>query len=123
MAIRCLLVEDEYFTRDVLSLTFRRSNMDVDVVSGGQDALNLLATKTYDVIVADLHMPNLNGYELISIIRNNPQLKKIIIVAITANPAAIRTPEAQMADAFFTKPLDIKQLIEKIKSLTSVSQL
>lgn len=122
MAIHCLLVEDEYFTRDVLSLTLRRANMDVDVVAGGQEALNLLDEKTYDVVVADLHMPDINGYELINIIRNDPQLQKIPIVIITANPAAIRSPEAQMANAFFTKPLDIKQLIEKIKSLVSVGR-
>lgn len=122
MAISCLLVEDEFFTRDVLSLTLRRANMAVDVVTNGQEALNMLNTKIYDVIIADLHMPNMNGYELINIIRNDPQIQNIIIVIITANPAAIRTPEAQMADAFFTKPLDIKQLIEKITGLTRVGQ-
>lgn len=122
MAIRCLLVEDEFFTRDVLSLTLRRANMDVDVVIDGQEALKSLASKSYDVVVADLHMPNINGYELINIIRNDDKLRNLVIVAITANPSAIRTPEAQMADAFLTKPLDIKQLIEKVKSLVSVRQ-
>lgn len=120
MTIRCLLVEDEFFTRDVLSLTLRRANFDVDVVEGGKQALACLEDQTYDVIIIDLHMPGLNGYDLIRIIREDEHLQHLNLVAITANPSAISSPEAQMADAFLTKPLDIKFMIERIKKLVSV---
>ena len=122
MSIRCLLVEDEYFTRDVLSLTLRRANFEVEVAENGQSALDYLKTHIPDIVLVDLHMPIISGYEVINSIRSDDRLQNTMIVIITANPSAIRSPEAQIADVFMTKPLDVKSLISTIEELVSVSQ-
>lgn len=121
MSIRCLLVEDELFNRDVLSLTLRRSSFEVEAVDGGNAALKALQTAYFDVAIIDLHMPGVSGYDVIRTMRQHPDLKHIAIIAITANPSAISTPEAQMADAFFSKPVDIKQLVQTVIQLSGVS--
>lgn len=122
MVIHCLLVEDEFFTRDVISLTLRRAQISVDVVDNGKEALQYLKSNQPDALIVDLHMPGINGYDLINMVRDDDILKNIVIIVITANPSAISTPEAQMADAFFSKPLDIKRMVETIRRLASVEQ-
>lgn len=120
MSIRCLVVEDEYFTRDVLSLTLRRANIETDVVESGESALTYLESHHPDVVIVDLHMPNVNGYDVINSIRSNSMLQDVMIIIMTANPSAINSPEARKADAFLTKPLDIKRMIDLIHQGTSV---
>lgn len=122
MSIRCVVIEDDFFTRDVLSLTLRRANMEVDVAASGQEALAYFKNSQPDVAIVDLHMPNVSGYDIINTIRNDDSLKQILIIVITANPSAIATPEAQKADAFLQKPIDIKRMIALIENLTSVGQ-
>ena len=115
MAIRCLVVEDEFFTRDVLSLTLRRANIEVDVVDSGEAALAYLKNNHPDVVLVDLHMPNISGYDVINAIRSNRALQNVVIIIVTANPSAINSPEAHKADAFLSKPLDIKNVVDVIE--------
>lgn len=122
MPIRCLIIEDDFFTRDLLSLTLRRAHMNVDMVASGEEALVYLKKTQLDVAIVDLHMPNVSGYDIINFIRNNEDLKHIAIMIITANPSAVTTPEAQMADVFLTKPIDINNMIMTIENLVSVEQ-
>lgn len=86
MPIRCLVIEDDFFTRDVLSLTLRRAHLDVDVAASGEEALVYLKKTQPDVVIVDLHMPNISGYDIINFLRNDDNLKQIIILIITANP-------------------------------------
>jgi CheY-like chemotaxis protein len=122
MSIHCLVVEDDFFTRDVLSLTLRRAHMDVDVASSGEEALEYLKKTQPDVAIVDLHMPKVNGYDLINIMRNDEKLKHIRIIIITANPSAKSTPEARMSDAFLLKPIDINRMVSIIEHLMGVEQ-
>jgi len=120
MAIHCLVVEDEFFTRDVLSLTLRRANIEVDVADSGEAALVYLKNNHPDVVLVDLHMPNVDGYDVINAIRSNKALRDVIVIIITANPSAINSTEAQKADAFLSKPLDIKRVVEVIEDKLQV---
>jgi len=124
MPIRWLVLEDEFFTRDVLSLTLRRANIDieVDLVDSGEAALTYLKNNIPDVAILDLHMPRINGYDVINAIRADDALKNIFIIVLTANPSAINSPEARKADAFLTKPIDIKQIIELIRQQVRIRQ-
>lgn len=122
MPIRCLVIEDDFFTRDVLSLTLRRAHLDVDVAASGEEALVYLKKTQPDVVIVDLHMPNISGYDIINFLRNDDNLKQIIILIITANPSAMASPEAKLANAFLPKPIDINHMITTIENLVSVGQ-
>lgn len=114
MPIRCLVVEDEPLTRDMFALTLRRANIDVDLAGSGQAALKYLKTNHPDVILVDLHMPDITGFDVINAIRSDPQLNNITVIAMTASPSSLNTPEAKKADAFFAKPFDFQRLIDVI---------
>lgn len=120
MSIHCLLVEDDAFTRDVFSLTLRRAQMHVGLAPNGEEAFAYLQKHMPDVLIVDLHLPNMSGYEIINTIRHDDKLKHLHIIIVTANPAAIRTPEAQLADIFLIKPVDIQQLVTTIEQLVLV---
>jgi len=122
MPIRCLVLEDEYFTRDVLSITLRRAQIEVDLVDSGEAALAYLQHTIPDVIIVDLHMPHPNGYDVINAIRADDALKNIFIIIVTANPSAINSPEARKADAFLTKPLEIRRIVDLIEQKVRVRQ-
>ena len=120
MSIHCLLIEDDAFTRDVFSLTLRRAKMYVELAPSGEEAIAYLQKNIPDVIIVDLHLPNISGYDIINMIRSDVDLQHIHIIIVTANPSAIRTPEARLADAFLTKPVNIQDLVNTIEHLVSV---
>lgn len=120
MSIHCLLVEDDAFTRDVFSLTLRRAKMTVGLAPSGEEALAYLQKYTPDVVIIDLHLPNISGYDIINLLRQDEKLQDICIIIVTANPAAIRSPEASLADAFLSKPVNIQELVNTIERLVGV---
>ena len=64
MAYRILVVEDEPDTRELLEFTLRWTGHDVDIATGGREALELLAGRSYDVILSNLNMPGMSGEDL-----------------------------------------------------------
>lgn len=120
MGIRTLVVEDDSRTCDLLELMLRRAQMEVDVAESGGAALKYLENHTPDVAIIDLHMRQVNGYDVINAIRADERLQNMVIIVITANPSAINSPEAQKANAFLAKPIDIQRIVEVIQKLIQV---
>jgi two-component system, NtrC family, sensor kinase len=87
MAYRILIVEKEWDTRELLDLTLRLSGHSVDVASNGRDALQLLAEFSYDVILANLHMPEMSGEDLYRRIGHGwPHLAPRMVFVTAASP-------------------------------------
>lgn len=122
MGIRTLVVEDDSRTCDLLELMLRRAHMEVEVAESGSAALKYLENHHPDVAVIDLHMKHVNGYDVINAIRADERLQNMVIIVITANPSAINSPEAQKANAFLAKPIDIQRIVEVIQKLVQVRQ-
>jgi len=85
---RILVVEDSDFNIMLLSLFLTRYGLQFDVAKDGEAALELFARHTYDLILTDIHLPKLAGYELASAIRQHTNKSKasVPIIALTANP-------------------------------------
>lgn len=85
---RVLVVEDSDFNIMLLSLFLTRYGLQFDVAKDGEVALDLFNRHTYDLILTDIHLPKLAGYELASAIRQNANKTKasVPIIALTANP-------------------------------------
>jgi CheY-like chemotaxis protein len=87
MAYHILIVEDERDTRDMLDLTLRLDGHRVDIASSGRDALRLLAEYSYDVILTDLHMPEMSGGDLCRRIEHGwPHLAPRVVFVTAARP-------------------------------------
>ncbi|MBF0235466.1 MAG: response regulator, partial [Desulfamplus sp.] len=109
---RILLVEDNLINQQVAMEILKREHVVVDVVKNGLEAVEAVEKSVYDLVLMDIQMPLMGGYEATNQIRKNEKFKALPIVAMTAN-AMTGTREACMdagMDDYITKPIDNDQL-------------
>lgn len=117
---RVLVVEDNPLNQKVISLALRKQVKDVVVASGGKEALNLFTQSKYDLVLMDLHMPIMDGYQTASKIREIEvgSNAKTPIVALTANAmrgTREKCIEAGMVD-YVSKPFQVEKLLAILQS-------
>ena len=108
--IRILTVDDDPSILKALKLGLGSKDMEVDVAENGAGAITLGALKQYDVLIADLCLPDMNGLELIEQVKRRSP--KIVSIVITGNPVdeGLRRAIGHQADGYLEKPLDMKQV-------------
>lgn len=111
-----LVVEDESHLREFISLYYRAEGYQVTEAEDGQVALNLFQENDYDLVVLDIMMPKLDGYEVCQQIRKKSDVPIIILTAITTEESELKCYELG-ADDYVTKPLKGKTLIAKSKRM------
>jgi len=115
---RILLVDDNMKSVFVLSKQLTDYGMDTTIADNGLTALSKVKLNHFDIIVMDIMMPTMDGYEAIQEIRKIEDMKSIPIIALTAN--SISTDSAKCLEAgaseFLTKPIDIDLFLEKIEA-------
>lgn len=114
---RILLVDDEPLLRDSLTIALQRAGHTVTVAQNGAAALKLLAGKTFDVIVTDILMPEMDGLEMIIRIRKDSGNVRIIAMSgggRTRNMNMLEFATSFGADAVLAKPFLPKQLIASV---------
>lgn len=111
---RVLLVDDEIEFTDVLAERMQSRGFNVDTAGTGREALEMVQERTYDAVILDLQMPELDGMETLKQMRDkNPSLQ---IILLTGHATVEKGVEAVKLGAmdFLEKPVDIVKLIEKI---------
>jgi CheY-like chemotaxis protein len=113
---RILLVDDEPGIRFVLSAVLEQSGYAVDLAEDGFVALRKIQQKSPDLVITDLRMPNMNGFELLFVIRTRfPELPTI---AISGEFLTVSAQQGPLADAFFQKGnYAVKDFLDKISEL------
>ncbi len=116
---KILIVDDDMRNIFALSKILRDKNMKVVKSMSGISALKILENeKDIDLILMDIMMPKMNGYETIQKIRNNLDLKEIPIIALTAK--AMKEDKEKclsVANAYISKPINMKNLFDTMKNL------
>lgn len=115
-----LIVEDNELNRDVLSRRLSRLGFKVLLASGGREGLALARAEGPDLILMDLGMPEVDGWECTRELKADPATCDIAIVALTAHAMIGERQKALDAgcDEFDTKPIDFARLLDKIDRLT-----
>ena len=119
--MRILLVEDNILNQKVVSFNLRKFNYEVVAVTNGIDALQHFSEEKYDLILMDLMLPGMNGYEITREIRKREKQerieKEIPIIAITAN--TLDNDREKCFDAgmneYLSKPFTVEELIHKVE--------
>jgi two-component system, chemotaxis family, chemotaxis protein CheY len=111
-----LIVDDSESIREIVSFTLENEGFKVKVGIDGQDALKFLNGEKIDLIITDLHMPVMNGIELIRIVRNTPEYKMVPILFLTTESQTEKKMEAKDAGAtgWIIKPFVPVKLIAAI---------
>ncbi|MFT0861125.1 response regulator [Ancylobacter sp. G4_0304] len=115
---RILLVEDNELNRDMLSRRLSRNGFEVIVAVNGQEGVDLALSGKPDLILMDMSLPVLDGWEATRRVKANPETAAIPVIALTAHAMAQDREEAMAAgcDDFDTKPVDLPRLLEKIRA-------
>jgi two-component system sensor histidine kinase RpfC len=120
--LNILVADDNGTNRMIISKILGRAGHSVDLVENGEQALDILENKRYDLAIMDMHMPVLHGLEALKIYRMiDRMVPRMPIVILTANATieAKRECEEAGADAFLTKPIDAYTLLDTIARLTA----
>lgn len=116
---KILLVEDNEMNRDMLSRRLNRNGFEVVIAVNGQEGVELAGSAKPDLILMDMSLPVLDGWEATKRVKTDPDTARIPVIALTAH-AMVHDKERAMAagcDDFDTKPVDLPRLLEKINSL------
>ncbi len=116
---KILLVEDNEMNRDMLSRRLNRNGFDVVVAVNGQDGVDLASSAKPDLILMDMSLPVLDGWEATRLVKANPETARIPVIALTAHAMASDKEKALAAgcDEFDTKPVELPRLLDKINAL------
>lgn len=120
---RILYIEDTEVIRDTISRLLELHGYDVAFAKNGQEGLDKIRSWRPNVILMDLRMPIMDGFQAIEEIRANPSTKYIPVIVISAWSGKTERTQAKIAgaNAFFAKPPDLNRLIETIEELLTTS--
>ena len=124
-ARRILVVDDQANNRKFLADLLTATGYTVETASGGAAALAMIRRQKPDLVLLDVVMPDLNGYEVCSAIRADPalgMLPVVLVTALDANEERIRGLDSG-ADDFLTKPINQPELLARVKSLLRIKIL
>jgi CheY-like chemotaxis protein len=119
---KLLLADDSIAIQKVIDLTFTDEGMEVTTVGDGQDALEKLNQFTPDVVLADIYMPGVDGYELCKFIKENERFRGVPVMLLVGSFEPFDEAEAKRAgaDDVVTKPFQsIRDLVSRVGSLVS----
>ena len=116
---KILLVEDNEMNRDMLSRRLMRRGFEVLMAEDGEQAVRMAQNETPDVILMDMSLPVVDGWEAARRLKGAPETRPIPIIALTAHAMSGDRERALEAgcDDYDTKPIDFAQLVSKIQAL------
>ena len=123
--IKILIVDDFATLRMSLkSILEQLGYPEMDEAKDGQEAIDKLKEKYYDLIISDIDMPVMNGFELLDYAKKDDNLKNIPVIFITAEAEREKIVESIKAglDAYITKPFSISTLQQKIENIFNPEQ-
>ena len=114
---KILIVEDNEMNRDMLARRLERKGYEVTCAVDGPEGIAMAVSQAPDIILMDVALGDMDGWEATAAIRRNPATSKIPIIALTAHALQsdrMKSIEAGCVD-FETKPVQLPQLLEKIE--------
>jgi CheY-like chemotaxis protein len=112
-----LIVDDNYFNRDLCSLALQFVGYSVTEATNGQEAVQILTQNTFDLLILDLAMPEINGVGVIRQISNQPRHRDMSIVVMTANPHMATDEVSTNADFVMHKPIAVEEFAQLARRL------
>ncbi|MCC5898826.1 MAG: response regulator transcription factor [Phormidium sp. BM_Day4_Bin.17] len=119
MSDKLLLVDDEPGLREAVQAYLSQSGFTVEVATNGQEGLDKLQQDIPDLVITDIMMPEVDGYQLLKQMREDPRLKSIPVVFLTARGMTSDRIQGYQArcDAYISKPFDPDELVAVVENL------
>ena len=112
--MRILIVEDEFKLADIIASRLKKEHYTVDISTDGEEGLYNALTDIYDLIILDVMLPKLNGFEILKEMRNKNINSKVIMLTAKTMLDDKLTGFESGADDYVTKPFHIEELVARI---------
>ncbi len=112
--MRILVVEDEYALSDILASTLKKEKYNVDVSNDGESGLDNALSDNYDLIILDVMLPKINGFEILKSIKENNIRSKVIMLTAKSELDDKLLGFNTGADDYITKPFHIEEVIARV---------
>lgn len=118
---RILIVDDEKDFTEIISTLLDFHDFKADTVNDSREVLSMLQKTPFDLIVTDLMMPGMDGFQLVAQLRNDPHYKSIPVIVLSAKSLTDEERKKLMLNnvTFLTKPFEPQGLVEKITQMLS----
>ena len=118
---KILIAEDEPDIRDLVAFTLRFAGYEVVTAANGEEAVLLAPRENPDLILMDVRMPRMTGYDACRLIKSEERLKDIPVVFLSAKGQEneIQTGLVAGAEEYMLKPFALDQLIDRVRSILS----
>lgn len=118
--MKILIAEDEDILRKMMELRLTKEGYSVTSVSNGQDALLHLQEHTPDIVITDIHMPNVSGLEVVGWMKQQQNRSTpVIVLSALGQEHVVMDAFSLGADDYITKPFSLNELVVRVKKLAS----
>ncbi|MGY6529711.1 MAG: response regulator transcription factor [Cyanobacterium sp.] len=116
---KILLVEDSKSTREIISNLLTKQGLSVESVANGEDALKAMKTNIPDLVILDIILPKMNGYEVCRSIKSGEKTQNVPVILCSSKKEEFDRywGMKQGADAYISKPFQASELMKMIKQL------
>jgi two-component system chemotaxis response regulator CheY len=118
-----LVVEDSPTMRQLISFSLKRiRNARIVEATDGVDAMKKLSEDKFNLIIADINMPLMDGLKLLSIVRKDPAYQQVPIIIVTTEGAEVDREKGLKlgANAYLSKPIQTNELLKTVKGLLKI---
>jgi DNA-binding response OmpR family regulator len=121
MPTRVLIAEDDRNIVELLSFILERDGYEVVAALDGEAAIDRLRSDPPDMMILDVMLPKLNGFEVLKLLKADPALRSLPVIILTAKGQAHdrRMAEEIGVDAFMTKPFSNRDVVEAVRRATA----
>jgi len=114
---KILIVDDEPLIRDALAFKLTKDGYDVDTAEDGEKAIQKIESEEYQIIISDIMMPFISGFELVKILKERGTDAPVLMLTSLNSETAVLKAFDLGADDFMTKPFSPNELSVRIKKL------
>ncbi|MBN2303782.1 MAG: response regulator [Anaerolineae bacterium] len=112
-----LIVDDNWYNRDIFRMALENADYEITEAEDGKKGLDILEQNTFDLLVLDLQMPEIDGYGVLKALRAEDRHKSMRVLVVTANPHMATDKVDDMADHVMLKPIDVVSFAQFTKRL------
>lgn len=115
---KILIVDDDASLRSLFTAMLTIDNYSITVASDGQEAIKKLNDNCPDILVLDMNLPHVSGFEVMRYVRSDEQFRDLRVIILSANSTVPSSDEAELADVVLMKPVTLVQLQTMVRRLT-----
>ena len=118
-----LVCEDDFAIKTMISTKLKQENYSVHTAQNGQEALNLMEKQQIDLVISDIMMPEMDGYEFVQTLRETKHALPILMITAKSQLESLEAAFKLGVDDYMVKPLRLEELVLRVKALLRRSQL